>query len=125
MIQATTQRPARSRILVSGLVLAALTVTSLMIAKPAHAADFTVTNTNDSGTGSLRQAIENANAKAGADTIKFNLTSVGPNLWLYCFHLALFGLLMHLLQRRLPDRSRPQPDERMKARYGGLCTKSK
>ena len=93
-------------------MLAALTATSLMVAKPAHAADITVTNTNVSGTGSLRQAILNANANTGADTIKFNLTSVGPNLWHYCFHLALFGLLMHLLQRRLPDKSRSQPDKR-------------
>ncbi len=36
-----------------------------------HAANFTVTNLNDSGAGSLRQAIEDANASAGADTITF------------------------------------------------------
>ena len=48
MIQATTNRPARSRILVSGFVLAALTATRMMVAKRAHAADFMVTNTNDS-----------------------------------------------------------------------------
>jgi len=34
---------------------------------------FTVTNTNDSGAGSLRQAIINANASIGADTILFDL----------------------------------------------------
>ncbi|MBD2565782.1 MULTISPECIES: beta strand repeat-containing protein [Nostoc] len=33
--------------------------------------NFIVTNTNDSGEGSLRQAILNANASAGADTITF------------------------------------------------------
>jgi Ca2+-binding RTX toxin-like protein len=33
--------------------------------------DFVVTNTNDSGEGSLRQAILNANAAVGADTITF------------------------------------------------------
>ncbi len=34
---------------------------------------FTVTNTNDSGAGSLRQAIIDANALAGTDTIQFNI----------------------------------------------------
>ena len=34
---------------------------------------FTVTNTNDSGAGSLRQAILDANATAGADEIRFNI----------------------------------------------------
>jgi hypothetical protein len=41
--------------------------------KPAHATTFTVTNTNDSGAGSLRQAIDATNANAGADAIKFNI----------------------------------------------------
>jgi len=36
-------------------------------------ATFTVTNTNNSGAGSLRQAILNANANPGADTIGFNI----------------------------------------------------
>jgi hypothetical protein len=34
-------------------------------ARPAHAADFGVTNTGDGGAGSLRQAILDANARAG------------------------------------------------------------
>src|SRR5207248_10212004 len=38
-----------------------------------------VTNTNDSGPGSLRQAILNANASAGADTIVFNIPTSDPN----------------------------------------------
>ena len=37
----------------------------------AYAATFTVTNLNDSGPGSLRQAILDANAAAGDDTIVF------------------------------------------------------
>ncbi|MGN6543573.1 MAG: DUF4347 domain-containing protein, partial [Aureliella sp.] len=40
-------------------------------------ATFTVTNTNDSGAGSLRQAILDANANVGADTIAFNITGTG------------------------------------------------
>src|SRR5450432_3210694 len=43
----------------------------------ATAATFTVVNTNDSGVGSLRQAIEDANAMAGADTITFNIAGSG------------------------------------------------
>ncbi|MFB3079708.1 MAG: hypothetical protein ACE1Y4_17060, partial [Lysobacterales bacterium] len=40
---------------------------------------FTVTNTADSGAGSLRQAILDANAAAGTDTIKFNIPGTGPH----------------------------------------------
>jgi hypothetical protein len=40
-------------------------------------ATFTVTNVNDSGAGSLRQAILDANALAGADTITFNISGTG------------------------------------------------
>lgn len=41
------------------------------------AATFTVTNTNDSGSGSLRQAILNANGAAGADYIAFAISGSG------------------------------------------------
>jgi hypothetical protein len=40
-------------------------------------ATFTVTNTNDSGAGSLRQAILDANANPGLDTIAFNIPGSG------------------------------------------------
>ena len=40
-------------------------------------ATFTVRNTNDSGSDSLREAITNANGSAGADTIVFDISS-GP-----------------------------------------------
>ncbi len=43
----------------------------------ASAATFTVTNSNDSGAGSLRQAILDANAAAGADTIGFAIPGSG------------------------------------------------
>ena len=38
---------------------------------------FTVTSTADSGAGSLRQAILDANATPGADTIAFNIIGRG------------------------------------------------
>jgi VCBS repeat-containing protein len=53
-----------------------------LMASPAHAAGFTVTNTNDSGPGSLRQAIESANDKVnfpGHDTILFDIPGNGPH----------------------------------------------
>lgn len=42
-------------------------------------AAFTVTNTNDSGAGSLRQAILDANSLAGFDTITFNIAGAGTH----------------------------------------------
>ena len=39
---------------------------------------FIVVNTNDAGAGSLRQAILNANASAGADIISFAIPGAGP-----------------------------------------------
>ena len=49
----------------------------LLAASSLAAATYTVTNTNDSGPGSLRQAILDANANAGADTIAFNIPGGG------------------------------------------------
>jgi hypothetical protein len=43
------------------------------LASPAFAATFTVTTTNDSGPGSLRQAIQDANAAPGPDSIAFSI----------------------------------------------------
>jgi uncharacterized repeat protein (TIGR01451 family) len=40
-----------------------------------RAATYTVTNTADTGTGSLRRAITNANGNVGTDTIAFNIPS--------------------------------------------------
>ena len=47
----------------------------LLFAAGASAATFTVTNTNDSGPGTLRQAILDANASGGASTIAFSIGS--------------------------------------------------
>jgi len=57
-------------------LLRALMVAGLFPAV-ASAAVFTVTNTSDSGAGSLRQAITDANANAGLDTISFNIPGAG------------------------------------------------
>ena len=64
-----------------GRLLAALVTVDLMLALtgPAHAAKVTVTNTNDSGAGWLRQAILNANAAPGADTVRFAIPGDGVN----------------------------------------------
>src|SRR6476659_4455390 len=55
----------------------ALSVTVAGIAGVARAATFTVTTAADSGVGSLRQAILDANGAAGADTIAFNIVGSG------------------------------------------------
>ena len=54
----------------AGILLCAL-------ASPLAAATFTVTNTADSGAGSLRQAIDDANSAAGTDTIAFDIPGAG------------------------------------------------
>ncbi len=43
------------------------------------AGTFTVTNTADNGSGSLRQCIIDANASSGADLINFNISGSGPH----------------------------------------------
>ncbi len=49
----------------------------LLIPAVLAAATFTVTNTNDAGAGSLRQAILDANAAVGADNISFAIPGAG------------------------------------------------
>lgn len=39
---------------------------------------YTVTNTSNSGAGSLRQAIDDSNSNTGHDTIEFNISGTGP-----------------------------------------------
>lgn len=99
MIQARTARPTRNRTWAFSFLLAAVVAAMLLLAaKPAHAATtFTVnstgnhrdTDTTDNrcrtgfaviGVGelcTLRAAIQEANATAGADTIKFNISGSG------------------------------------------------
>jgi predicted outer membrane repeat protein len=60
----------------TALMLGLALVFSLVIASAAHAATFTVTNTDDLGPGSLRQAVEDANTAAGTDVINFQIATL-------------------------------------------------
>jgi hypothetical protein len=61
--------------LVQVLGVAALIATlAAVVATPAGAVTFQVTNTNDSGPGSLRQAVMDANLAPGPDAISFGVT---------------------------------------------------
>jgi parallel beta-helix repeat protein len=71
------------RVLVMLLLLAGLP----LLPQPARAVTYTVINTNDSGPGSLRQAIIDANTNPGPDTIAFDIPLSDPgysssNAWL-------------------------------------------
>jgi titin len=61
-----------------------LAATLMIFGFPFHAGTaygntYAVTNVNDSGTGSLRQAILNANTNAGPDTITFQISGAAPH----------------------------------------------
>jgi len=58
------------------LLLLVIAVT-IFAGSVASAAIFTVTNVNNDGAGSLRQAILDANATPGLDTINFNIPGDG------------------------------------------------
>src|SRR5215212_28082 len=50
----------------------------MLAVKPAHASTtFTAINANDTGAGSLRQAITDANNTSGADVINFDIAGTG------------------------------------------------
>src|SRR4051812_45319242 len=50
---------------------------------------FTVTTAGESGAGTLRQAILDANANAGADTITFNIAGTNNTISLFTGELAV------------------------------------
>jgi len=62
--------------------LSVLLLTSFIAMAPqtVSASTYTVTNTNDSGTGSLRDAIDQANANSELDIISFNIPGAGPHV---------------------------------------------
>ena len=74
----TIQRVCRLRL--CGFALS-LVIITLLFAAPslASAATIPVTNTSDSGAGSLRDAIAAANVASDVDTISFNIPSTDPN----------------------------------------------
>lgn len=73
------RRGAAHRLLLA-LLIAAFSA-ALLAARPAQAAFlYLVTNTNDSGPGSLRQAIQDANFTAGTDTIRFSIPGDGVKI---------------------------------------------
>lgn len=74
-----------------GTFLAIAVISACMNVQPTYAATYTVTNTNDSGAGSLRQAILDANAVAGAHTIAFAITGTGPFVITPATALPLLG----------------------------------
>lgn len=57
-----------------------LALMGLALVGRAGAATFTVTNTNNAGTGSLRTAIQGANATSAADTIRFAIPGAGGHM---------------------------------------------
>src|SRR5215207_2512325 len=73
------ENTARARGRLGPMILLALVTLSVFAALPrvAGAATVTVTNANDSGPGSLRQAILDANSTATPDTIAFNIPGGG------------------------------------------------
>jgi hypothetical protein len=68
----------RSLLIAAATTLAAGVVAPLPAATHVSAASFVVTSTANSGAGTLRDAIQSANAVAGEDTITFNLNPLGP-----------------------------------------------
>lgn len=67
----------------SALFIAVATLFTHTLAVQAAPAVFTVTNTNDSGAGSLRQAVLSANANSNPsdqDVINFSISGLGPHL---------------------------------------------
>ncbi len=96
------------RRLVGSLLTVALLGLGVLIASPASAATFAVTNLNESGGGSLRQAMLDAQNTPGADTITIgvtgtiNLTS-GPLLYESADNLTIAGNGVTVSAATMPD----------------------
>jgi len=55
-----------------GMIFFIVLVNAFWMLTPVKANSFSVTNTNDTGVGSLRTAVADANANPGSDTIEFS-----------------------------------------------------
>ena len=66
------------RLTASRILFALSLILAVSTCSQASAATFTVTNTNDAGAGSLRQAVLDANASAGADIVDFSPLFLSP-----------------------------------------------
>jgi len=77
------QRPFSAHVVlliaIAAIISLATLTTWVLHPKVAQAATFTVTNTNDAGAGSLRQAILDANANPRLDNINFSIPGAGPH----------------------------------------------
>lgn len=76
-----------------GIVPTITLVSSLVTVGSAHAAVFEVANLNDTGPGSLRQAVSDANANAGPDAITF-ADGVTGTLTLYNGEIDIYDSLV-------------------------------
>jgi len=83
-------------------IAGACALVGLSTAGPAGAATFVVTNTDDSGAGSLRDAITAANATPAADVIKFDIPGAGS-------HLIAVGSLLPAVTQPLVINGQSQP----------------
>ena len=68
----------RTIVSVSAGVLALVLVAPSPVLPLARAVSYAVTNTNDTGPGSLRKAIDDANSNPGPDTILFSIPTTDP-----------------------------------------------
>jgi Thrombospondin type 3 repeat len=76
MSRTSYMRRPLAALLMAAALAASVVIAAVVLASPAWAATYTVTNNADSGAGSLRQAIIDANTTTGvADTINFELGS--------------------------------------------------
>ncbi len=92
-----------------------------------RAATFTVINNNDSGPGSLRQAIQEANTNAGMNTINFGISGppytiyLASSLPLITNSVIINGYNGSASQNSLPDDDNATPNIEITSSYSGVA----